>query len=337
MSFELLQQVIRYLLKLTYLTIQATGTLDLMNGQLWEEYLSKTIIKTFNFKFTLSNNFTCHQDRNSLLRSFSSSFWLEKRHWYVACEKGHLTSSRPTIYSVPYFQPPLLFYPSDNFLLATTADRDIVCKHATKLILTFHKAITLPVTLFTYVHSLTLLTSVLPPIEILQSIVDLKQIREIDVSLVENFSVDDFAVLVDYMTNLKIIKMHYNPLFVPPLHINYYTFVRKDKEMCVIDTNNIERFCYLFFHVRNLEITVRSKDTIIQLLNQLHYLEQIRIFCYQDCLLNIHSSWFPQNVPRLNRINFTYRITSSCLFLSIGDGKVSSLCIFLLSKQKEKH
>ncbi len=130
-------------------------------------------------------------------------------------------------------------------------------------------------------------------------------------------------MLIHYMINLKCIKMQYNPLFYPPLHIDSYIFVRKDQEIFVIDKNNIKRFCYLFFHITYLEITVESKEIIIQLLNQLHYLEVVKIFCYQDYLMNIKYNWFQQNIPRLNTNYFTYRLTSSCIFLSIGDRKVS--------------
>jgi len=337
-SFEYMKQCIQKLLKLTYLTIRATGTFDLMNGQLWEEYLFERKIKKFNFKFTLENNFICDQDKNSLLQSFRSSFWLEKNHWYVACEKGQLKSSRPTIYSIPYFQPPLIFYPSNNFLPISTAEQDIfLSKHTINLILTFHKTITLPNSPFTHVYSLTLLTTTLPSIEILQSIVNLKQIREIDVSLVKYFSVDEFQILTEYMINLKTIKMQYNPLYFPPLNINSYIFNRKDKEMFVIDSNNLKRFCYLFFHIKYLEITVQSKDIIIQLLKQLHYLERIKIFCYQDYLMNIKHNWFLENIPRFNTIYFTYRITSSSLFLLIGGLKVSHFLIAKLNNFNEYH
>ncbi|CAF2053756.1 unnamed protein product [Rotaria magnacalcarata] len=321
MSFALVKDFIEDLAKLKYFTIQATGTLDLMNGELWEEYLFQKNIKKFNFKFTLSNSFLLDYDENLLLKPFRSSFWLKQQQWYVACEKRTLKSSCSTIYSIPYFQPKLIFYPSNNFQPVTTADREVVSKHANNLILTFHKTIQLPSSFFCHIYSLTLLTLTLPPIEILQSIVDLKQIREIDVSLVKNLSIGEFEIFIECMTNLKAIKMEYNPLFVPPIRINCYTFIRKDEELFIIDENNIKRFCYLFFHVRNLEITVQSKDIIIQLLARLYYLERIKIFCYQNSLLNIKYNWFKQNIPRFNTVTFTYRITTTCLSLSIGNEK----------------
>jgi hypothetical protein len=133
------------------------------------------------------------------------------------------------------------------------------------------------------------------------------------------------------MSNLKTIKMQYNPLYYSPLNIHSYIFIRNDKEMSVINLNNIKRFSYLFFHIKYLEITVQSKDIIIQLLNQLYYLERIKIFCYQDYLRNIQYNWFIENIPRFNKIYFTYRITSSCIFLSIGGRKVGHFCILMLN------
>jgi hypothetical protein len=323
MSFELIKQYLDQLFTLTYLTIQATGTLNLMDGQSWEEYLLRTKIKRFNFKFTLSSDFVCHEDRDSLLQSFRSSFWLEKNHWHVVCDKGSLKSSRPTIYSLPYFQSSMIIYPSSHFLSNSTNETEIISKHPINLILTYHRTITIPITPFIYVYSLTLLSSTLLSIDTLQSIVNLKQIREFDLSLIKHYSIEEFQMLIDSMSNLNHIKMQFNPLFLPPLHIDSYTFAKKDEERFVIGTNNIHRFSYLFFHIKNLEITVQSKDVIIRLLNQLHYLETIKIFCYEEYLLDIKYNWFLTNIPRLNTIYFTHRITASCMFLSIGDRKVS--------------
>jgi hypothetical protein len=121
------------------------------------------------------------------------------------------------------------------------------------------------------------------------------------------------------MSNLKMIRMQFNPFYIPPLHIHSYIFVREDQNTSVIDWNNIDRFSYLFFHIKYLEITIQLKEIIIQLLNRLHYLETVRIYSYQNYLENIKSRWFRENIPRLKTLNFTYRVTTTCLVLSIGD------------------
>ena len=136
------------------------------------------------------------------------------------------------------------------------------------------------------------------------------------------------------MSRLKTIKMQYNPFYYPPLHIHSYIFVRNDKDMSVIDAANIQRFTYLFFHLKVLEIPVESKDLIIQLLKQLHYLERIKIFCYQSDLKQLEKQWFYENIPRLKTVQFSYRITSSYLFLAIGDSKV--IIVNYLTRERER-
>jgi hypothetical protein len=92
----------------------------------------------------------------------------------------------------------------------------------------------------------------------------------------------------------------------------------------VIDWNNIDRFSYLFFHIKYLEITIQLEEIVIQLLNRLHYLETVRIFSYQNYLENIKSHWFRENIPRLKTLDFTYRVTSTCLVLSIGNRRINT-------------
>ena len=325
MSFELIKQWIIQLPQLTCLTIQTTCTLDLMNGQLWENYLRQTKNKKFNFKFILANRISFDDDQDSLLRTFRSIFWMKRDHWHVVCEKGQLKSSRPILYSIPYFQPICIFYPSNLVSSKSTNEGNIWrSKHRVYLILTFFQTIPVSDITFDHVHSLTLLAPSLPSIELLQSIVNLQQVRQLDVSSVKTLSLNQFQILINRMINLKTIRMQYNPFFLSPLHIDSYVFIRDDQDLSVIDLNNLQRFSYLFYHLKYLEITIQSAEIVIALLNRLHYLETIRIFSYQNDLTNIKYQWFIENIPRLKTLKFTYRITPTCLVLAIGDRKVKS-------------
>ena len=325
MSFELIKQCLQPLLNLTHLTLQASGTLDLMDGQLWEEYLSRTSVRQFNFKFTLASAFNCEDEPSALLQSFRSSFWQSKRGWYVACEKGQFRSNRLSIYSIPYFQSSLVFHPSKHFLPATTANEEMINQRTINLIITCYRTIPIPERPFARVHALTLLTSSLPSIDILRSMVNLEEIPEIDISLIKHVAVDALQILVEQMYQLHHMQMQFHPFFLPPLHIDSYTIIHSDEQMFVLDMQNVERFCYLFFHVRYLDISVQSEDVIIHLLNRLHYLELTKILCYQDSLIDIGYRWFLQHVPRLAAMQFSYRVTANHLVLSIGDTKVSSV------------
>jgi hypothetical protein len=332
----MMTQCIEPLCNLTCFIVEAMGTLDLMNGQLWEEYLLQSRIRVFHFKFTLTSQCICEENQTSLLQSFRSEFWLRKRHWYVACEKGHLKSSRPTIYSIPYFQSSLVFYPSTHVLPMSTAVDDTIVKHPIHLIITFYRTITIPARPFADVHSLTLLTSTLPSIDILQSIVHLHEVKELDISLLKHVSIDDLHILLNHMNHVSHIKMSFHPLIVTPLRIDSFTFICNDDQIFVLDMSNIDRFCYLFFHVKHLEISVRTKMLISYLVNRLHYLELVKIFCYQDSLKDIGYVWLLENMPRLVTMHFSYRVTTHYLVLSIGYPKVSDLCISSNGRQTQE-
>ena len=326
MSFTLIKRWINELSRLITFIIQSTATLDMINGQLWEEYLLQTNIRKFHFKFLLVNHLDNENDHSALLQPFRSPFWLEKSPWYVVCERGKFRSSRPLIYSLPHFQSTCIFHPSNHFL-STSTDHPFISSHSIHLILTFHQIIPTSTSFFHHVSSLTLMTTTLPSVELLQSMLDLKQIQQFDVSFVKMLSLDLFYILIDAMKNLKVIKMQYVPFYIPPLHIYSYIFIRNDQHVSVIDSDNIERFVYLFFHLKFLEITIQSEDVLVRLLNRLHYLETIRIFSYDNSLqTRINDQWLRQNIPRLKMIDFTFRTTSTSLLLSIGNQKV----IFLL-------
>ena len=128
--------------------------------------------------------------------------------------------------------------------------------------------------------------------------------------------------------------MQYDPWFVPPEHIDSYIFVQKDREIFVLSSNSIQRFCHSFVHIKYLEITVQSKEILIRLLNRLINLEFVKIYCYLDRLITIKPHWLKNNVPRLETAHFTYRVTSTCIILSIGGTKVSqhSVCNCILEK-----
>lgn len=167
------------------------------------------------------------------------------------------------------------------------------------------------------------MTTALPSVELLQSILDLKQIEQIDVSFVKILSLDLFYLLIDAMKNLKVIKMQYDPFYIPPLHIYSYVFIRNDQHVSVIDSTNIERFLYLFFHLKFLEITIQEEEVLVELLNRLHYLETIRIFSYDNSLqTRINEQWLIDKIRRLKMMEFTFRTTSTSLLLAIGNQKV---------------
>ena len=321
-SFTAIKLWLKDLSHLNSLTLQSTVISNMIDGQQWEEFLLQTNIQDFNFKFFLVHP---PNDETCFLQSFRSPFWLAKTHWYVVCERGKFRSSRPLIYSLPYFQSTCIFHPS-NHIRSQSIDRNAPCisSHSIHLILTSYESIPSSTIFFSKVFELTLMTTTLPSVEHLQSMMNLEEIQRLDVSLVKTFSSDLFHLLIQEMNNLKVIKMQYNPFYIPPLHIYSYIFIRNDQEVSVVDANNLERFLYLFFHLKFLEITIQSEEILIQLLNRLHYLETIRIYSYNNYLLRIDSRWLRGNIRRLKMMDFTFRATSTSLLIAIGNVKLKT-------------
>ena len=226
MSLELLHQYLTVLSHLKYLTIIGIGGVDLIDGKRWEEFLRKTQITKFNFKFILSQNVAFNQNESVLLESFQSSFWLEQKHWYVACSKKHWYQyTEISIYSIPHFLPRCIKYNGiHHYSPLSTAPIDVeqrifYSKYIHHLSLDFsNKSITPSIHRFIHVNILTLIGSTLPSINTLISIVDLSQIRELDISHIKNISIGEIHLLLDYTSRL-------NHFIIERLHsIMYSTF-----------------------------------------------------------------------------------------------------------------
>ena len=325
MSFDMVSHYLQPLCNLRYLVVQAVGTLDLMNGSSWEDYLKESSIETFHFKFTLSTPWSSGDHQAVLLQPFRSSFWLEKKDWYVACETGHFQSSRPILYSLPYFQSSCIVYPLKRYFSISGAENEVLQRCSIHLIITYYRTISFPPRPFLHVHSLTLLTARLPAIDLLQSITNLTDIRCLDISLIDRVSADELYILLEHMPSLEHVQMRFDPLFLSPLKIASFNITHGNDQPYVVNASNVDRFCYLFFYLKYLEISVQSKQIIIQLLNRLHYLELLHLSCYEDSLVDIGYTWLLRHIPRLIGMHFSYRITSNHLTLSIGDHRVSSL------------
>ncbi|CAF3936133.1 unnamed protein product [Rotaria sordida] len=117
-SINQLEEMMSNLPRLKHLILIANCNRDVVNGQRWQMILQHLI--TFNFMFYLSVSLES-QD----LDSFRTSFWLEEKHWFVAC-------GRKNLYSVPHFyqttadedfQFPLCSTVSDNIIFYETINR----------------------------------------------------------------------------------------------------------------------------------------------------------------------------------------------------------------------
>ncbi|CAF4075678.1 unnamed protein product [Rotaria sordida] len=321
-SFEYIQNYLMKLLNLKSLTIVIK--LDLIDGKQWEEFIRKTKIIKFNFQFILSENVTFTQSKSKLLDSFRSTFWLKEKYWYVGCNKHRSNqNTQISVYSIPKFLPTCINYTRDRYPPSSTVpsndeQRIFYSRYIEHLHLDFNKSIDdLPNYRFIHVNSLNLSGSTLPSIDNIISIVDLNQIKELNISHIKNISIGQIHLLLEHIPNLyHLIFKNLIPLFKPPSHIYSFT-IEKWKF-----SDDLNLFCRMFSHVKSLKIDIISLEMMIELINRLKYLESILVwYNFEKHAPFISMNWLRRNIPCLRRKKFTCKEDDYYMIISIGNNR----------------
>ncbi|CAF3285691.1 unnamed protein product, partial [Rotaria sp. Silwood2] len=313
-SFNLLEQNLNNLPRLTHLTIEATGTLDLLDGVRWEKFLRRRELIKFNFKFSLSLNLVCNQDQFSLLEPFRSSFWLEEKHWYVACYKNEWGNKCPIIFSVPYAIHHSIAYLTEIYPPLSTASSDMEKQlfydtNINHLECYFPRQDRRQTYTFTKVNSLRLIGgSSSFNLNILTSTVDLGRVRILDVSSVDHISTSQLRDLLEHTPRLYHLTMRQqNQSFILLSHIRSL-HLKRSLSHDTFNFANIDQLRCELLHIVQLEIKVQTQELMIEIIERFDQLESI-IFQWSGYLLEKYTSseWFQQNTRRLHENNFTCR------------------------------
>jgi hypothetical protein len=313
-SFNSLEQFLNPLPQLKQLTIEATGTRDLLDGLRWEEFLKRKELIKFIFKFDLSRNLLCNQSEFELLKAFRSSFWLEEKHWYVACHKNQSDNKCPSIYSAPYFIPQSAGYLIASFRPLSTVpsyvekqvfyDRNIDNLEWYSISQKGHQTYR-----YTKVNSLRVIHGCSPfNLNILTSVVDLSRVRILDVSSIDHISAQQLHVLFEHTPRLYHLTMRQiNDSLILPAHI-ISVHLKRNSSNDSISFVNIDHLRCELSHIKQLEIKVRTQEMMIQIIERFDQLESI-IFQWPGFLSASYTSseWFQQNTRRLHENNFTCR------------------------------
>ncbi len=101
-SINQMEQLLLNLPRLKYFEISGKGSFDLTNGYLWERLTHQLI--TFNFNFCLKI-----YEIEEILNSFRTSFWIERKKWFVVATRERLFSVSHFSENIAngYFQLPL--------------------------------------------------------------------------------------------------------------------------------------------------------------------------------------------------------------------------------------
>ncbi|CAF1365804.1 unnamed protein product [Rotaria sordida] len=299
---------------LIYFEVECRSDLDLCDGCEWERFIIDKLshLKTFYFKFQLRSTIILNAiDIQNILHSYSSSYWLNEKHWFIAIEW-----SQKLIYSVPRFSCESA---DSNFrppFHCTAFNNSIFYDHINALAVwerTEHR--------FLNVKELWLVDD---PLTInLEFIIDLNRIeRLIFVTSKIDFSSNILIDLINKMKNLISIQF-YNI----PVSFNQYKQEIFIKQVRSIELTRdfksfslIEKLNKLFPQIERLQIKIKSNEDIEKILNIFSKSLSIVIFYYDTSNITISQKSI-ENI--LDHSNFTFAIDNNSIRLWIGLPNIS--------------
>ena len=116
-----MKQLLLNLPQLKHFEVSAMGSLDLIDGEVWEKIADQLL--TFHFSFLVKIDWI-----EQVLDSFRTPFWIDKKKWFVACTWERL-------FSVPYFLNTYTDISSRSPLYSTVSDENVFFDHVNHFIL----------------------------------------------------------------------------------------------------------------------------------------------------------------------------------------------------------
>ncbi|CAF1181498.1 unnamed protein product [Rotaria sordida] len=305
---------------LIYFEVECRSDLDLCDGHEWERFIIEKLsrLKTFYFKFQLKSTIILNAIAiQNILHSYSSSYWLNEKHWFIAIEWN-----QKLIYSVPRFSCESA---DSNFrppFHCTTLNKSIFYDHINALAVWEQTEYQ-----FLNVKELWLIDD---PLTInLELIIDLNRIeRLIFVSSKIDFSSNILIDLINKMKNLISIQF-----YDIPLSLNQYEQEIFIKQVRSIELTRdyksfslIEKLNKLFPQIERLRIKIKSNKDIEKILNIFSKSLSIVIFYYDTSNIIINQKSI-ENI--LDHSNFTFTIDNNSIRLWIGLPNVSFYAYFI--------
>ncbi|CAF3347964.1 unnamed protein product [Rotaria socialis] len=306
-----MEQLLSNIPNLIHLELCANGEADIVDGARWQMLTSRLV--TFNFHFCISNNLDSKD-----LDSFRSSFWLDQKHWYVAC-------IHRSLFSVPYFAEKCANEDFEPIVLSTLPDRTTFNDCISQL--TLSELATDLNERFSQVQMLVMFNCI--PLSSLEQLVDLNRINHFTLCSMTNYS--GIQVLINSMPNLCRISIRSKVKYfleevqcvsfnkIQNLDVGNRYSINDDYE----NEYNIEKLSVVFPYIEHLHIDHWCSVTEI-----LHIINKF----YQLSTISFHfANWFVNEQDRNNTIidvqsildqnrcakksNFTYRFDRSCVHI----------------------
>jgi len=297
-----------------YFEIECRSDLDLCDGHSWEIFLQDNLpdLKIFYFKFQLKSTIVLNKiGIENILRSYSSSYWLNEKHWFIAIEW-----SQRLIYSVPRFSCESADSDFRPPFHCTTFDDSIFYDHINALAVwgqTKHRFFNVK-ELWLVDDSLTINFELMININRVERLVFVSS--KIDISF------EVFINLINQMRNVTSIQFYDIPLSFNEYKqgiiiekIRSIELVRELKSFSSIDTLNL-----MFPQLERLQMKIKSNEEIEKVLNRFSKSLSIVRFNYDTSNIFINQTLIEQ---LLDHSNFTFAIDQNSIRLWIGLPKVT--------------
>jgi hypothetical protein len=302
--------------------VECRSDIDLLDGNEWETFISNNLskLKQFNFKFQLKSPIILNVIViQNILRSYSSSYWLNEKKWFIAIEWD-----QRLIYSVPRFSCESA---DQNFrppIYTTSFDDSVYYDHINALAVWEETS-----RRFENVKELWLVDISLKMN--FEKMVDVNRVeRLVFVSSTSDLSIEMLIYLISQMKNLNFIQ--FSDI---PLKFNEHkqeTVIRQIRSIELIrelkSFSSINILSKFFPQIERLHMKIKSNEDILFILQSFSKHLSIVTFDCDTSNLFINTKSLQK---MLGHSNFTFQIDLNSIRLWIGYEKVrdSFLKIYL--------
>ncbi|CAF1273216.1 unnamed protein product [Adineta ricciae] len=327
MNMTYMKEFLNWFPNLKFLEIECRSDLDLCDGYEWETFLSNQIpnLKIFHFKFQLRSTIIINTNGiQNILRSYSSSYWLNEKRWFIAIEWN-----RRLVYSIPRY---LCESADSDFrrpLNCTIKDESIFYNHINALAIWGESN-----DYFPNVKELWLVDD--PLVINLESMINFNQIERLVFSSKLHLSIDTLFNLIKKMKNLSSIQFYHLPSSfneykqnVSFEQIRSIEFSREIKSISLIQILN-----EIFPRIQRLTMKINSFDEIEKIFQT--FSSSLSIVCFHCDTSTISTTNENLFQKIFNHSNFTFSIQSNSIHFWIGSKNITEKILNQQVKEKKK-
>ncbi|CAF1209820.1 unnamed protein product [Adineta ricciae] len=299
-----LSQVEKFLSKtpnLKHFELETEGLKELFDGERWEPIVSG--LSRFDFRIHCSDTSNNIFEREHVLQSFRSLFWLEQKRWFVA----YYTPNAREIFTVPRFLSTIGNYPSVNWPPQCTLPDFPFAKHITHL--QCSALYPLIADQFPNITSLTIHTNRTLDgqtlVQVIEQMKFLYSISIVDLSIVNHIPIN---VVFEKIRSLSVQE-----------------FSTSDSDQTIHD---LDRVCFTFPRLERLNMKLLSHIHLFRLIDQLKYLSIAKFELHQSSSESptMQRNWLINNCRRFQTTdNFTFRYVNDTIYLWMATENANNL------------